>query len=579
MKLRGLALALVCAVLCGLSACGESKNPVPDVSSGGSELREGVVSPVGEAAGMPFERLEDILPAPDGAEDAKRLELFALTTVKNPSLPFNVACHIGDGEVTAVLPAGVELSALVPEFVLSGDRLLYQGQEAVSGETVFDFREPVELTLAARDGSETAVTVRVEALSTGLPSVALTTSDYAEIRSREEYQICSLYVGGGDGTHCPYAAEQTVLTSGAAKGRGNSSWGLPKSGYTVKLDEQVPLLDMPESRHWALVANYEDKSLIRNYLANYLAEQAGIAYVMQIRPVDFWYNGYYWGSYNLCEKVEVEKERVNITKFDPTLLPEENGYLLEFDGHVSEVSNRQKAGWEYFGSAIYDPVTGDSFLSVSIGNKWLTIKKPSYQNLREEDTYYIDERLSGAILALYGDDYAEVEAALDVESFVRWYLVEEFMNNADSSMHSSVYMTLDKGGQFRLGPVWDFDRSSGNCDYWNDRGNPGSLYASGAGWFHLLFEHEEARAVLLREWEAFSKKLETLDAEIGKYAAMLEVSQRLNFERWDILDKKIGANPDAVVRADTYAEQIELLQSYLADRREKLDSFLRRTCR
>ena len=153
------------------------------------------------------------------------------------------------------------------------------------------------------------------------------------------------------------------------------------------------------------------------------------------------------------------------------------------------------------------------------------------------------------------------------------------MNNADSSMHSSVYMTLDAGGKFQLGPVWDFDRSSGNCDYWNAKGEPDSLYKSGAGWFHLLFKNKEARDILLREWEAFSGKLDTLNQTIDDYAGMLSVSQQLNFELWDILDRKVGSNSDESVKADTYEKQVQLLKDYLTDRRSKIDTYLRKACR
>ena len=47
------------------------------------------------------------------------------------------------------------------------------------------------------------------------------------------------------------------------------------------------------------------------------------------QPVDVVLNGNYRGNYYLCDKIEVDENRVNITKMEPTDL--EGGYLLKID--------------------------------------------------------------------------------------------------------------------------------------------------------------------------------------------------------------------------------------------------------
>ena len=550
-----------------------------------------------EQAGYAFFDIDGIWrEEPEITDSTKHLELFTLTTQQNPNLPFSVACYIDReaGRITALLPSGLDLSAVVPTFFYYGASISAGGQPLVSEETVLDLTEDVVLTLAAADGSESQLTVHVETLSTGLPSVAVTTTQLDEISSKEEYMTAGVYVGGGDGTVCDYAPREAQLVAGSVKGRGNSSWMQPKRSFTVKLDEKARFLGMSKSKNWVLVSNYEDKSLLRNYLAAYLSEEvAGAEYTMKARPVDLWLNGQYFGNYLLMEKIELEGDRVNITDYKDALeanggvIPDADqvGYLLEFDAHVMEKDagtdnvtvldpNRwREYGWSRIGPAYYNPETDETFFPVPIGGKWVTIKKPSTKNLTPEMVRYIYNVVTDAAECLQSGNYQAIEERLDVRSFVKWYLIEEFMNNTDASMHSSVYMTLDVGGKLKLGPVWDFDRSSGNCDYWNAEGKPDSLYSSGAGWFRPLFETAQARAILREEWASFKAGLGDLDLLIEDWADMIYRSQELNFRLWDILEMDVGANSDEVLAAQTFEAQVKWLKTFLADRASRLDRF------
>ncbi len=353
---------------------------------------------------------------------------------------------------------------------------------------------------------------------------------------------------------------------------------------------------MSKSKNWTLISNYEDKSLLRNYLAAYLSEMvAGAEYTMKARPVDLWLNGQYYGNYLLMEKIEIEGDRVDITDYKDALeanggavpAADQVGYLLEFDSHVMEKDagtdhvvsldpNRwREYGWSRIGPAYYNPETDETFFQIPIGGKWVTIKKPSTKNLTPEMVRYICDVVTSAANSLLSGNYRAIEERIDVRSFVKWYLIEEFMNNTDSSMHSSVYMTLDVGGKLKLGPVWDFDRSSGNCDYWNAEGSPDSLYSSGAGWFRPLFQTKQARDILREEWASFKAGIEDLDLLIEDWADMIYRSQELNFRIWPILEMDVGANSNEVVAAQTFEAQIKWLKTFLADRTVRLDQFYR----
>lgn len=558
-----------------------SQNPASSLRKPENRVKPTGLYPGGDEAGVGFSGMDALPLMPmEETEDSTDFEYFAILNDLNPGLPFHVACYLSNTDISAVLPAGVDVSSLVVSYRFAGKELLHGDQPVISGQTALDFTQPVVLTAVAQDGTRRDIKVTIETLATGLPSVALSTENFTPIPDRTTYIPCTFYVGGGDDKVCDYAAAQPYLGTGQAKGRGHSSWEHPKKGFTIKLDQKARLLGMSESDEWCLIANYEDKTLLRNYLGFYLSEQIGLEYTPKARPVDLWYNGLYWGTYNLTEKIEIEKDRVNIAKFDPSLPPDQVGYIMEFDGHVNEVPRYQKNQWQPVGIAgIYDPITNENFFPISIGQKWLTVKKPSPQNITPEHMDYIYEKVYEAISALQDGDYQDIEAVLDVRSFVKWYIIEELMNNTDSAMHSSVYMTLDVGGKFKMGPVWDFDRSSGNSDYWNQQGAPDFLYKSKAGWFHLLFQHKEARDILWEEWQAFYPKLADLTERIEGWGDMLYRSQHWNFVKWDILDIDVGANPKSVVRANTYEKQLRLLTDYMASRAKALNTFYKRQAR
>jgi len=158
------------------------------------------------------------------------------------------------------------------------------------------------------------------------------------------------------------------------------------------------------------------------------------------------------------------------------------------------------------------------------------------------------------------------------------------MNNTDSAFHSSCYMTLDAGGKFTMGPIWDFDRSSENCHYWNGEEKIDFLYDSHSAWFYMLFAVEECRTILQQEYRTFFReRVETLPAYVESMADTIYASQQYNFERWPILTTVIGApngdeewNAVALSQKDaqTFEAEVARLNAYFARTAAKLDAFI-----
>ncbi len=531
------------------------------------------ISPTSPEAGTPFASMSSApadKPVTVGPS-TKQFGRFLLTTTDNRQLPFNVACYITNTTISAVLPAGVDLTAIKPNFTYYGNKVMMGNTEVKSQVTAINVTKPVTLTLVANDGSTKNMTLKIETLNTGLPSVAFNTANFAEITSTVNFMPASFYVGGGDKSVCPYAQSTPLRAAGQVRGRGTVTWAFDKKGYTIRFDQKQSIFGLASSKDWSLLAVYQDKSLLRNYTAAYISKQLGMPYTMGMYPVDLWMNGKYWGTYILAEKIEVEPARIDIPQYGVETAPDKVGYLVQFENYIASLPQSQKSQWQTRGKGIYDPVANEIYLKFDVfGEQYVLIERPSPQYMSNAHISYIHSALDGALKALKSGDYNEISKYIDVQSFVRWYLIEEFMNDPEASFGTNVYLYLPPGGKLTMGPVWSFDGSAGNS---NSNVDPTGTPLYNHPIFNNLFKTAQAKNMLKTEWARLKPIANNLGSYIDKGAAMLKVSQDLNFKRWNILSKPIGTNPAVVVQANTYSKQVAYLKEYLNKRIPALDGF------
>jgi len=98
------------------------------------------------------------------------------------------------------------------------------------------------------------------------------------------------------------------------KVRGNSTAGQDKKPYKLKLGKKTDLFGLGggvKNKHWVLLANAFDESLMRNKVAYDLSARFGLV-SMKSEWVDVVMNGQYVGNYLLCQHIRVAEERVNV---------------------------------------------------------------------------------------------------------------------------------------------------------------------------------------------------------------------------------------------------------------------------
>ena len=232
------------------------------------------------------------------------------------------------------------------------------------------------------------------------------------------------------------------------KGRGNTSWSKPKKGYNINYDKKVSIAGMEKNKKYSILANYQDDSLTRNRFLYDLSDAVGLPYASDSRFVDFYVNGFYWGSYQMAEKVE-----------PGSLVPEvtDDGYLNE-DGTVKE-------DFPFIAEVDASATDGDYYVSTN-GMK-VTIKAPEIEPGEvgyEEVKNYVKTKFSAFYNATTPS--GDLAAVADVDSVAKLYLINELGKNWDCGV-SSTFFTYkqDENGVYKFygSPVWDYDNSLGNA--------------------------------------------------------------------------------------------------------------------
>lgn len=237
------------------------------------------------------------------------------------------------------------------------------------------------------------------------------------------------------------------------KGRGNTTWQKPKKAYNITYDSAVSVAGMKASKKYSILANYQDDSLSRNRFLYDLSDAVGMPYASDSRYVDFYVNGYYWGSYQMAEKVEVGPKAL-VDDFDETDYLNADGSVKEDFPFLCEVDSAATYGEDFF-------VTISGGIKISIKAPELSQGDPGYNEVssyvkKKFEAFYNAARTRTADLSPYAD----------VDSLAKLYLINELGKNWDCGV-SSLFFTYhqDENGNFKFygSPVWDFDNSLGNA--------------------------------------------------------------------------------------------------------------------
>lgn len=417
-----------------------------------------------------------------------------------------------------------------------------EGEYMAVIDGVGEYEELLSLVLTCNKGTEdeyqvsstpfAIISLSQISIDTGLPILIINTPGNRSIDSREEW------VDGA--TMVLLSAEGQILEQGllSVKGRGNVTWGLPKKPYALKLEKKASLLGMKENKRWCLLANWFDRTLIRNAVGFEIARMTELDWTPTGQFVELVLNGEHVGNYYLCEQIRTDASRLNLSGNKSTA--DDRSYLLELDTYYDEMY-RFKSPICNLPYQIKDPET------VTAGQ--LAFVK---QYVGDMETALYD---AGSFVQRKFAEY------IDFTSFIDYWFVYEITQCSEPNLPKSVFLHKDIGGKMKAGPVWDFDMCS--FGYRHEY----SYELAGALYYPRLFEDNEFRRLTRLRWDSQKDKFRSIETYIDELASKLERSERINYAMWPIT----LVNEEADM---TYEEAISRMKRGIREKIQWLDDHL-----
>ena len=339
--------------------------------------------------------------------------------------------------------------------------------------------------------------------------------------------------------------EPDVSEKGLIRVRGKSSREFDKNGYLLKFTEEngidgldVSLDGMTADNTWVLHGPFLDKTLIRNYMCyNIIGEE--MKYVPNVRFCELFLNGEYQGVYVLTEKIDYNDDgRCNTTETDPDLT--ETSFILRMDIGDTDPEHCLNTFFDY------DGMRG---LSTRL-NAHFEIIYPN-ETLTPEQKEYIASEISDLEKAMSSFDLADPKlgysAYLDVDSFVDYYIFNEFTMNADAGKFSTYFCKDVRGKVTIIG--WDYNNAFDNytVDFQAD-----SEFTFTNDWYLWLMRDEKfVDRIVNRYYDLRETVLsdEYLESYIDETVEYLGPAIDRNYERWgySFTAEYNAANPDIVL--------------------------------
>ena len=438
----------------------------------------------------------------------------------------------------------------------------------------------------------------VENHESTLPILYINVEGKSSARSKIEYKKAYMKIVLNDEFSDSVAYDGEI----EIKARGNSTYNLPKKPYKIKLDKSSDLFGMGKNKHWVLLAQYFDESLMRNKIVYDFSGKMGLEYCKSTW-VDVVFNGEYIGVYQLCEQIRIGETRVDITDWEEEgeniskAIAEKEG-LSKDDQKALETQMEENLEWlttrkveyngvEYAIDDYYDlsDNTTNGGLIFEISDEYneiskfrtrkyypVMIKEPKYANTNEELFEFAKNYINAFEDGVYSTDgYTNYDGKrvhykriADIDSLAKTWLCGEIFLNLDS-LYKSRYMYLDNDGSLlKFGPVWDYDYSTGAITDWDTVRPYGSIInrLDQTVWYDELFRDPYFAVKVCDYYYEYRDEIVNIFEDgglIDTYDEYLKEAALKNTEMWQY-DR--GYEKDVIAIKEWFEKRIEALDSY-----------------
>lgn len=356
--------------------------------------------------------------------------------------------------------------------------------------------------------------------------------------------------------------------------RGNSSGNYDKKQYLIKLinstgrSEKHNMLGMGKDSEWILNVSFIDKSLLRNYLA-YMTAGEIMPYTPDAQFCEVLWkdeNDYqYKGVYLLMESVSIGKNRVDLPQYSENSLTTPS--LLRRDRY-----NVNRIMLDNYGT------------QKGLTDGYLSIEYPDKETITEKGIKNITVQVNHLEQALYADSWEEFikyRNYVDMQSFVDYFILNEFFLNYDAG-YNSTYIYMNYSGKLTMGPVWDFDQAMDNNE--TDSANLETTAFHSAPWFHQILRDPVFTSAAIERYAQLRKSIlsdEAITSFVNQTTDYLGPAIDRDWARWGYYyingnylqsDEPGGRDRNTHTYQEEVARILHVLSSHGAWMDEHLDS-------
>ncbi len=376
------------------------------------------------------------------------------------------------------------------------------------------------------------------------------------------------------------------------KVRGNSTAWAPKRPFKIKLDTKADLFGMGANKHWCLLANFYDRTNLRNKISYDFSMDLGLV-GCESELVNLIFNGEYVGLYEFTEAIRVGETRVDIFDWEEEAeavakaiykkeeLSKEERTKLE-DGLTRDLSWITTGVYGDYSIADYYDISGyditggylledDAYFDET--SKFLTtndmkimVKKPEYLRTNKEMMNYIQTYVQNTEDAVYAPNRLSKEGLhyseyMDVDSFIDFWVVNTLYKNVEL-LFKSCYLYKPVGGKLTWGPVWDMDWTSANHVNLDQTSSQYNSWKQGQSqdreyWYKALYNDPWFVLQLMERWNSVGDKVDAMFAHYDEVAEEIKDAAESDNRLWGY-DWK-------------YTKEVSTLREWLVSRRGWMD--------
>lgn len=303
---------------------------------------------------------------------------------------------------------------------------------------------------------------------------------------------------------------------------------------------------MPQNKDWALIANYADKTLMKNYLMYNAARELNSFYSPRCEFVELYLNRDFLGTYLLVETIKSGKNRVDFSKSTDAYIVEVDAKLRQGEQYfVSDVLNDEGKVFK-----IHEPHNASDLLITQLSN-----------HIREFETY---------LIGIEANADNQLGDWIDVDDMIKYMWIQEFTKNPDANFYTSVFFCWEKNDVIKMGPVWDFDLAFGG--HYNESASLPFDWRSAGYWYEYMLKDCEFVNQRKRFWDENKLYFESIVDSVDVVYDMLKESADNNFRRWNVLEST--ENKFHPKSYHSYRDAVDDLKVWIKERLAWIDANL-----